>query len=371
MSRTNILLLIAVALLALASCSSQEKKWTNLFLISQDGLYGYIDGAGKVIIKPQFYNAKDFSEGMAAIIPATDSGSTLWSYIDETGEIVIKNQEESFPFSEGLLRVKMNDKYGYVDKRGANAIPTTFDWADDFSEGLASVVIGSEKGYIDKTGQIVIRHQAKGAWKFSEGLARVYFFGDGGGFIDKAGKIAINRIGEDFSDGLSLVGDITSKTGFMDRTGKTVIESKFDLAEPFSDGLAQVFVKTSYGYKYGYIDRSGTIVVPPEFDDPCGNCPLDSRFSEGLAAASLGPKGGFVSNTGAVVSDPDPYREIKSHDGITRTHGIGYIDKTGRFVIKPQFKSAEPFSGGLARVGDGEKFGYIDKTGKYIWNPTK
>jgi len=59
----------------------------------------------------------------------------------------------------------------------------------------------------------------------------------------------------------------------------------------------------------------------------------------------------------------------------------GYISKTGSYVIKPRFASAQPFSGGLARVtfhcetDEASanyvyyqcKWGYIDKTGKFAW----
>jgi len=46
----------------------------------------------------------------------------------------------------------------------------------------------------------------------------------------------------------------------------------------------------------------------------------------------------------------------------------GYIERSGQFVINPQFDDAFPFSYGLALVRSGPK--YIDKTGKYVWNPS-
>jgi hypothetical protein len=55
----------------------------------------------------------------------------------------------------------------------------------------------------------------------------------------------------------------------------------------------------------------------------------------------------------------------------------GYIDKTGKVVIKPQWGDVWRFFDGIAYVTLGEfessdaKFGYIDKTGKYIWEPTR
>ena len=51
----------------------------------------------------------------------------------------------------------------------------------------------------------------------------------------------------------------------------------------------------------------------------------------------------------------------------------GYIDKTGKIVIQPQFSYVEAFSDGLAAVkihdNDDEKWGYIDKTGKIVIQP--
>ena len=48
---------------------------------------------------------------------------------------------------------------------------------------------------------------------------------------------------------------------------------------------------------------------------------------------------------------------------------MGYIDKTGKIVIPPQFEGGLAFSEGLANVKIGTKFGYIDKSGKFIINP--
>ena len=43
---------------------------------------------------------------------------------------------------------------------------------------------------------------------------------------------------------------------------------------------------------------------------------------------------------------------------------FGYIDKTGKIVIEPQFDcSAANFSEGLARVKIDGKYGYVDKKG--------
>jgi hypothetical protein len=53
------------------------------------------------------------------------------------------------------------------------------------------------------------------------------------------------------------------KVGFIDRTGQVVIPAEFEGAEDFSDGRAAFSVKVSaYPFtKYGYIDESGKAVI--------------------------------------------------------------------------------------------------------------
>ena len=45
---------------------------------------------------------------------------------------------------------------------------------------------------------------------------------------------------------------------------------------------------------------------------------------------------------------------------------FGFIDKTGKFVIKPQYRKAYSFSDDLAAVEVSSRWGYIDKDGKMI-----
>ena len=49
--------------------------------------------------------------------------------------------------------------------------------------------------------------------------------------------------------------------------------------------------------------------------------------------------------------------------------GCGYIDKTGKIIIPPNFDFVGDFSGGLARVQIKGKWGFIDETGKIIVEP--
>ena len=100
----------------------------------------------------------------------------------------------------------------------------------------------------------------------------------------------------------------------------------------FSEGLASVAVGRSgsmYNLKYGYIDMTGELVIPAQYDyalDFCG----------GLAAVYI------------------------------QKSGWGFIDKTGELVIPLMYESALNFSGGLAAVCLDGKWGYIDAAGEVV-----
>lgn len=342
---------------------SSGRSGSGLYPVVQKGKHGYMDKIGKIVINPQFDDAGLFFEGLAPV-----SVGRKYGYINTKGEYVINPQfEMAAPFSEGLAAVITGDKpenrkLGYIDRTGKMIIDPQFDagfgpsgesaWMTSFSEGLALVQLGNRAGYIDKTGKLIINPQFDMAFPFSDGLAAV-MVGAKWGYVDKSGKIIINPQFDramPFSEGLGLI-YLEGKWGYVDKIGKLIINPQFDAATPFSEeGLAGVRV----GDKWGGIDKTGKIVINPQFD---GNI-----FSSG--------PGGFGMAGQIVAHD---LRRITFSEGLAGVEvgdKYGYVDKTGQYVINPQFDAAFPFNEGLAMVNIGGKIGYIDKTGKYIWNPT-
>lgn len=56
-------------------------------------------------------------------------------------------------FVEGLAVVKLNDRYGFVDKTGKEVISPKYDSVGYFSEGLVTVLLKGNLGFVDKTGK--------------------------------------------------------------------------------------------------------------------------------------------------------------------------------------------------------------------------
>lgn len=205
---------------------------------------GYADEYGKIIIEPQFEEARNFREGLALVKKDGKQG-----YIDKTGKIVIESKYYiSNDFSEGFALICEKGKYGYIDKSGKVVIEPQFDYAYPFLEGMTVVTYDVDKlhyvtkrGYIDNTGKKITGPQFDSASSFSKGLAAIEI-NKKWGYIDKTGKIVIKpqftRV-TNFSEGLAAV-SINRKWGYINKTGKIVIAPQFDYAGSFKDGIAEV-----------------------------------------------------------------------------------------------------------------------------------
>ena len=76
------------------------------------------------------------------------------------------------------------------------------------------------------------------------------------------------------NEGLYTVSD-NRQYGFIDKTGKMVIQPQYDYAAGFSEGLAHIKMQG----KRGFIDKTGKIVIEPKYTRV-----MD--FSDGLAAVN-------------------------------------------------------------------------------------
>ncbi|QTN33443.1 WG repeat-containing protein [Akkermansiaceae bacterium] len=279
--------------------------------------WGYIDPSNRMVIPAKFTGAQNFENGIAAVREgSSEVGKGRWVYIDKTGKYVFESEEElSYSgFDDGLMYEKKGEKWGYLDTKGAWAIPPKFDDTNNFSDGLAGVIAeDGTAGFINTKGEWVIRLENAHPHHmgFSEGLAAV--------FDEKQGAY-----------------------GYIDKTGNFVIPPRFCEVRGFTEGRAAVCLieEDASGWplrRWGAIDRNGKLIVPAEYETVWS-------FEEGMAK-------------------------------VVNEDGNGFVDRAGKLAVTCKFTTVDPFHNGLAYVrvgGYDEKTswsGYIDKQGEFVWRP--
>ena len=191
----------------------------------------------------------------------------------------------------------------------------------------------------------------------------------------------------DFSEGLAAV-EIDGKWGFIDKTGEVVVPPRYDSMDGanvygyedvcgFRDGLARVQIGAWSTGKWGFVDKTGMEVVPCMYDGV-------GSFSEGMAAVCIGDywrdgKWGFIDTAGREVVSPQYDWVGNFYDGLAmvwigdpatdslREKGKwGFIDKTGKEVVPIEYDRAGVFSEGLAGVIKDGLLGFVDETGAVV-----
>jgi hypothetical protein len=68
-----------------------------------------------------------------------------------------------------------------------------------------------------------------------------------------------------FYHGLARVKKL-NKWGYIDTTGNVVVPPKYNEVENFTDSIARVRLSGKHGSRWGLIDLTGTIIIEPTFD---------------------------------------------------------------------------------------------------------
>jgi len=100
------------------------------------------------------------------------------------------------------------------------------------------------------------------------------------------------------------------------------------------------------GKKWGYMDKTGKVIIEPQFD-------AEGDFFHGLAPVLKGKKWGYINEKG---QESIPFRFDYALDFTGEVAPVlvgrkwGYIDLDGRWVVAPKFQAAGEMFEGSARV---------------------
>lgn len=339
-------IIYVLLLLFLTSQSYAQTHTKDLLPVEIEGLFGFINTSGEVIIEPKYAWVADFSEGLAVVkMPSDDK--------------------------------EFGDRYGYIDSTGRIVISPVFDAAGSFMQGWARVKQGTEGFiYIDKTGRMPI------ASKFFE-CYNVQSFPipvresrkSKAGYVNRKGDYVIEAkfdMARPFIDGYAVVA-VGQNRGYINTKGEFIIEPQFYRANYFQNNVAKVIVKdaTTGDKKEGYINKRGEYVVEPIY-----KMGFARDFSEGVAAVSVdGQKWGFINTSGTMVIPAKFEKAASFSEGLAKVRidgKYGFIDKSGDWAIQPKYENVSNFKNGIASVYQkNERMGYINQTGKFVWRADK
>lgn len=349
----------------------------NLMPVVASGKIGFVNHDGELVLPPTYDKERDiesyrFRDGLMIV-----KKNGKYGYLNTKLEEVIPCQfEEARPFDDGLAAVKKDKMWGFIDKKGENVIPFGYKRVCSFSFGLAAVVGDQDSiGFIDKFGIIAIPFQFDNAGQpafMEDGRCAVKKNGVGV-FINKKGEIIGNLSEGDAEPQWSMPTSFQTADASFAKTSYQLAETPYDDAWPFVDGYSIVMKKEGNEKRFGVVSIKGKEVVPCSYDQISG--PFRGPVSYFIIKKSTG-YGAYDVDGKEIL--PCEYQSIGKEGSqlimIEKDGKKGFADASGKVVIPCQFEDARPFNAASVTAVEEKKkdkmvWNFIDRTGKVIASP--
>lgn len=307
---------------------------------NQNGKVGYINQEGKYIISPDYADGTDFSEGKAFVVKEGEYPIC----INRSGKILFKldgvEAVEAFHNSTAMIS-SIHGKVGFIDDKGKIIAPMIYSEADGFSQSPYAIVrLNNKWGAINKEGMTIIRPTFQQMKVFTQ--------------IEKTSKQ--KETYKDPSDSMYLApAKLKNKWGYVDITGKFVIEPIFTDAESFKNGLATI----KFNNKVGYINPDGVCKIIVDADE-------GFPFSEGYARIKKDNKYGFIDKKGNIVISPtyDHAEDVHYQRAIVQKDmGTGWIDVNKNEIISPSYITAIDIDQNHILIESAGQYGIVNSEG--------
>ncbi|MDD3409362.1 MAG: WG repeat-containing protein [Eubacteriales bacterium] len=204
--------------------------------VKQGGVWDYVNRAGERL-GGAWAAALPFSEGYAGVTNAEG----LAGFINESGAVVIELQYQGVgSFSEGYAAFRQKKKWGFVDARGTVVIEPIYKDAAAFVQGRCAVQKGGKWGIIDKSGEWVLKAKYDEITAFDPVYHRAWMRNNklwgmcalDGAVVLKPSWATYTDFG---ADGASCV-SYKKRYGYIDPMGALRIQNLYVAATRFSGG---------------------------------------------------------------------------------------------------------------------------------------
>ncbi len=273
----------------------------------EEYVYLKIDGKTKVLdkdLKPVLKDAYTYIDeaGEDAFLVKDNSKC---QYINKDGEALFDFIcDETTPFNEcGLARVKINDKWGIINKTGEFIQECVYDDIDNYGDKI-HVYKDKQIFHIDKTGCIKSVGNFDKFDSFHYGIWNPF---DPFVVVERRGKYGVadelgNVVVKTFYDCIDISNDrilykLNNKYGLLDFNGKLVTLAEYDLIS-LPPNINNYYVAAKNG-KYGLIDQDGQKIIDFDYED-MSTLPTDENY---FVAKKKGKNYGIINIRGDVMLD--------------------------------------------------------------------
>ena len=350
------------------SCGCELVFIDGIQTIERNGKFGFKREDGTVFVEPIYKFVDKFHGDYCIVYYDYDS----CGLIDRNGRTIVPvhYQEVNYP-TDGMIRVRKGDYYGFYDTAGHQVIDFHYRTASGFSEGLAVVIIDFDSntigyGYINKQDSLAISAKYEYAYAFSEGYAIVKQY-DRFGMIDHNGREVLTikylEVTPMLYGHFFAVEEISEKAALFDNHFKRLTPFIYEKIQSYGEG----FYTVMRDGKYTYLDFKGK--------ERFGFYDIAAPFYEGYAMVSRDRKYGIINDRGKVILpieyDNSGYRSMEyvfaeNLAMVEKDGHYGFINKSGKIVIPLIYKSTQHCTEGLIPVQKDGAWGYIDKEGNAV-----
>lgn len=367
MTKKIIFLIITYFLCVVSSVLGNSDNNSNtLYPIRENGLLGFINNSGEIVIEPKFHMVGLFTDELA---PVRENGT--YGYINRDGEYVISPKFDfAFNFRNGIARVYNNRKAYYINEIGDILFVDEFYKNHGFNENDVAIVETESRrfGLIDINGELILdtifvrlspfnnnravivgeNHSPYGNNADSTRIYEIGVVNSVGDFVIPFGKYeSISN----FKNGYSIVNLINSeRKGIIDTNGSLILEEglnwRFQYRQTISDGKLVVdFInqKENKEKQVGVINTKGETLIKNTYWEGITPFVKDRAFAIDTNRDwyLINEKGQKINDTKfdkILLNTYSANSDLLFQDGIQfikRNDEWGAINSNGKFILEP------------------------------------
>ena len=239
----------------LSQISNDQIKYYKL---EQDGRYGVIDREGNVVIEPNYAELDIPNPTMPVFIKSEDgqnfsaidnNGNDILTQYEDVEAISINNISSNIPYEKTVLKYKQNGLYGIMDFEGNKITENIYNSITniDYKEGNLKVEQNGQYGVINIKGTTILEPEYESI--ISDGYYDEETKYEQAGFV------------------LRIKTDDGYKFGYADERGKIILEPLYNEINRITEITGEdVYLITANNGRYGVV-KNGKEVLKNEFTE--------------------------------------------------------------------------------------------------------